>query len=180
VQHAEQPKQNDDRDRDADQPEQNAAHKETPSFIGPRWSLATKLKRCCKVPRLNSAATETVSRAIADHLQQLLDEAKRSLKLVEKGKGPATWPALSLRCCRWQSIHIPSLRTYCGAQPRGDRGAMSVSQKKFVNFWSGRHRPPLVGQIEKMLAFLGGRSTLRERVAKRRKMFKLSLIAGHE
>jgi hypothetical protein len=47
---------------------------------------------------------------------------------------------------------------------------MSVSRRKFVNFWTGRHRPPLVGQIEKMLAFLGGRSTLRERVAKGRKI----------
>jgi len=45
-------------------------------------------------------------------------------------------------------------------QPSGDRGAMSVSRRNFVNFWIGRHRPPLVGQIEEMLAFLGGRKRL--------------------
>jgi hypothetical protein len=35
VQHAEQPKQDDDGDRNADQPEQNAAHRER-SFV--RWA----------------------------------------------------------------------------------------------------------------------------------------------
>jgi len=65
-------------------------------------------------------------------------------------------------------------------QPSVDRGAMSVSPRNFVNFWIGRHRPPLVGQIKEMLAFLGGRSILRERVAKGRKTFKFSLIAGHD
>ena len=53
-------------------------------------------------------------------------------------------------------------------QPSDDRGTMSVSRRNFENFWIGRHRPPLVGQIEEMLAFLGGRSTLRERVANAR------------
>jgi hypothetical protein len=37
-----------------------------------------------------------------------------------------------------------------------------------------------MGQIEEILALLGGRSILRERVAKARKMLKFSLIAGHD
>ena len=65
-------------------------------------------------------------------------------------------------------------------EPRGDIGAMSASRRKFVNFWIGRQCPPLVGQIKKMLALLGGRSTLREGIANARKMFVFSLIAGHD
>ena len=48
-----------------------------------------------------------------------------------------------------------------GAQPLLDRGAMSVSQRNFVNFWIGRQRPPLVGQIKKMLALLGEKHFVR-------------------
>jgi len=66
-----------------------------------------------------------------------------------------------------------------GAQPLFDRGAMSVSRRNFVNFWIGRQRPPLVGQIKKMLALLGGQSTLCEGIANARKMFAFSLIGGH-
>jgi hypothetical protein len=57
---------------------------------------------------------------------------------------------------------------------------MSISRSNFVKFLASRHRPPLMGQIEEILALLGGRSILRERVAKARKMLKFSLIAGHD
>jgi hypothetical protein len=65
------------------------------------------------------------------------------------------------------------------AQPLIDRRAMSFSRRNFVNFCTGRHRPPFIGQVQEPLALLGGRSTLREDIANARKMFVFSLIAGH-
>ena len=67
-----------------------------------------------------------------------------------------------------------------GAQPLVDRRAVLVSQRNYVDVLLGDHRSPLVGQIKEMLAFLGRRSILCERVAKGRKTFKFSLIAGHD
>ena len=42
-----------------------------------------------------------------------------------------------------------------GAEPLIDRRAVLVSQRNYVDVLTGDHRSPLVGQIKKMLAFLG-------------------------